>query len=973
MTRMAWRIFWRYRVRMLFFATSVAVGVGFLIALGSLLDSINTSIARQARSLMAADLSISTGQPLPPSTTAYLQSLEQKGEFTLAHQLLFPSMMAPPSKDLPQRSPHATSLPATSEASASPTTKTTTSDASASPTTKTTTSDASASSTTKATTSDASASPTTKATTSDASASPTTKAAKISHPSTTSAILPHLPPKQSTASLSSRHRRDSDGRSGTVSASFTTPILVNIKAIQRAYPFYGEFEVEPKDWRNDFFGRSACLLDRSLALQQGLKVGDLVRLGVLHLRVVGLIDGEPDQLAGGGFGGLAPRVMIPFDLAPRTGLLGFGSRVSYQTLLKTNDPKTTDLRRIASVKKALQAQLQIPNIRVTAYTEAQPTVRDVLQRVAIFFIFVSLVALLLGAIGMAASVTTFLNEQMETVGIMRCMGLGPRDIARLYTRLCVGIGLLGGALGVAMGVSLSAMGVRFVQGWMGLRLMWSMHPLFVIEGVGVAVLLTWGLNAATVRSLAALSPQEILSGRQSQIPLSRSALIWTGAALFVGFFLYAAWAALSWWVGGFFTLTLGGMMVICLLLILMALGLMALVAKRLQGGSAVSFVLRHGIRQLVRQRARSLTYLLALTIGVTLIATLQMLQQSFEAEVQISRYNKMPNLFLIDVQREQADGVKQIISRFGGTLPVFDPLVRARLTHINGQKIERKALRGASLESRMRAQAIRREYNLTYKRVLNSSETIVAGRFWEPSSVRMEISIEQSWARRLGLNVGDTMRFDIVGQPVEGKITSIRTINWRSFLPNFFVVMTPIAIQDAPQQWITSLSLQPNDKIAPFQRALVSRYPNVSVIDIGRIIEMVRGVLGAFLAAMRAMAWVCLVIGLLILAGTLGMGQRERREKVALMRALGCQYRTIVAIDIVEFLLIGLITTFVVIVVSWGTGAILAQQMQIAFRVTFAQLFQIFLTAILLPFLVGMIVNARTYRAGVQENLRHVE
>jgi putative ABC transport system permease protein len=237
----------------------------------------------------------------------------------------------------------------------------------------------------------------------------------------------------------------------------------------------------------------------------------------------------------------------------------------------------------------------------------------------------------------------------------------------------------------------------------------------------------------------------------------------------------------------------------------------------------------------------------------------------------------------------------------------------------------------------------------------------------------MEISIEQSWARRLGLRVGDSMRFDIVGQPVEGKITSIRTINWRSFLPNFFVVMTPIAIQDAPQQLITSLSLQPNAKIAPFQRALVSRYPNVSVIDIGRIIDMVRGVLGAFLAAMRIMAWVCLAIGLLILAGTLGMGQRERREKVALMRALGCQYRTLVAIDIVEFLLIGLITTFVVIVVSWGTGAILAQQMQIAFRVTFSQILQIFITAILLPFLVGMIVNARTYRAGVQENLRHAE
>ncbi|MCB9643610.1 MAG: ABC transporter permease [Myxococcales bacterium] len=906
-TKLAWRIFWRYRGRMLFFATAIAVGVGFLIALGNLLDSINGSIARQARTLMAADISISSGQPLPPKTQTWIKDLEKKGEFHSSKMLIFPSMLAPPKQALLSPSSRPSSVSSQPSASSKP----------------------------------------------SIASKPSASSRPSTHPSSLAA-------------------RAKDPKSPSFE-NFRTPILVNIKAVQPTYPFYGALETTPKAWRKGFFGHHACMLDRSLAEQQGLRVGDTVRLGVLALKITALIEAEPDQLTGGGFGALAPRVMIPFDIARKTGLLGFGSRVSYRTLLKTMDPQRTDLRRIADVKKTLRAQLQIPNIRVTAYTEAQPTIRDILQRVAIFFIFVSLVALLLGAIGMAASVTTFLNEQMETVGILRCMGLGPRDISALYTRLCVGIGILGGLFGLTLGIALSAAGLSLVQNLMNLQLAWSLHWVYILESFGLAILLTWGLNAATVRSLAALSPQEILSGRQSQIPLSRRALFWTGLALFVGFFLYAARAALSLWVGGFFTLTLSGMILLCLLFILLALGACAWIAQRIQSSSPLAFVLRHGLRQLVRQRARSLTYLLALTIGVTLISTLQILQQSFEAEVQITRYNKMPNLFLIDVQREQVEGIKQIIRDFGGTPPTFNPLVRARLTHINGKKIQRKALRGASLEARMRANAIRREYNLTYKRTLNESETVVSGRFWKAGSTKMEISLEQRWAQRLGLAIGDTMRFDIVGQPVEGTITSIRTINWRSFLPNFFVVMTPTALQDAPQQLITSVALHPPSKIATFQRALVRRYPNVSVIDLGRVIDLVRGVLGAFLAAMRVLAWVCLAIGLFILAGTLGMGQRERREKVALMRALGCQYRTLVAIDVVEFVTIGLITSVVVMVVSWGTGAVIAQQMQIAFQITAAQLLQILLTALLLPFGVGMLVNAQTYRAGVQENLRRSE
>ena len=925
LSRLALRIFWRYRLRMLFFAGTIAIGVAFLIALGSLLDSINSSITRQARSLMAADISIASGYPLPQKTEDFLRSLKEKNEFISSKMLIFPSMLAP--DQMPTLAP--------------PTTQ---------QTTTSTTQQAVAPTTQQIATS-----------TTQQAVAPTTQA-------TTKTVAPT---KQ--AATSAVAKGEKQEASPAESKGFTTPILVSVKAIEEAYPFYGELETTPKAWREGFFRRDACLLDRALADQHGLRLGAWVRLGRARFQVVGIIEQEPDQLSGGGFANLAPRVMIPYTTVEKTGLLRFGSRVSYRTLLKAIEGQKADIRRIGAIKTALSAQLTLPNTQVTAYTEAQPTIRDILQRIGIFFIFVSLVALLLGAIGMAASVTTFLNEQMETVGILRCMGLGPRDIAVLYTRLCVGIGVIGGLVGVAVGALLNWVGLGVVSQIMEIPLQFSLHWSFFLEGIGLACLLTWGLNAAAVRSLAALSPQAILSGRQAEIPLSRSALAWTGIFLLIGFFLYAARAALSWQVGGFFTLTLGAMIALCLLLILLALALFQRISQSLQRSTPVIFILRHGLRQLIRQRARSLTYLLALTVGVSLIATLQMVQQSLEAEIQIARYNKLPNLFLIDVQREQIQGVQSMIERFGAKSPELSPLVRARLTHINGKAIQRKDLKGASLESRMRAGFLRREYNLTYKARLNPSESVIAGRFWPPNTRAAEISLEKSWASRLGLVLGDTLRFDILGRPIEGKITSIRTINWRSFLPNFFVVMPPHLLQDAPQQLITSISLYPTEKIAPFQRALVQAYPNVSVIDLGRVITLMRRILGAFISAMQGLAWMCLIIGLLILAGTLGMGQRERKEKVALMRALGAQYRTLVAVDIVEFLTIGLITAFVVIAVSWGTGAIIAYQMEIAFQITLSQIALIFLAAILLPFTVGMIVNARTYRAGVLDNLRHPE
>lgn len=847
--RLALRIFRRHQGRMLFFASCIAIGVGFLFSIANLLDSINSSIARQARDLMSADLQIASSQPLPKPLETYLSGLPARG-YRVLRGLHFSSML--------------------------------------------------------------------------------------------------------------RHETKKD----------TTAFLVSLKAVEKGFPLYGELRLDPPDALGKFFGQRACLVAESIAQQHHLKVGDTLRLGYAVLTVAGVIKKEPDLLGLGGFNNLAPRVMIPLEIVEATGLIQYGSRLSYQTWVAAQ-PSTpqASVGSLRFLRQEIRKVAADPQIRVTTAAEAQPAIRDTLQRIGIFFFFVSLVALLLGAIGMATSVTTFLNEQLETVGIFRCLGLGPSDIRSIYTTLCGILGILGGLLGTALGWALTWLGISILGRLLSLPLESQISLSNVFEGLLLASLLTLGLNAAAVRALAQMAPQQILADRQRQIPLSPLAVSLTAGFLLLGLFLYAARLSSSVLVGGFFTAALVGAMILCLLLILGGLRIYQAISGLLQGSGLVAFVLRHGFRQLIRQRSRTLTFLLALSIGVMLISTLEMLQYNLTQEIRQSQLQQIPNLFLVDVQTDQIASLQGIMKKYKARSASFSPLIRARLTHIQGQEIQRQALQG-SLEERMRIRSLQREYNLTYKDRPNPSETLLQGAFWTKDAADIQISLEERWAARLGLRLGQTLRFDIVGRPIEGRITSIRRINWRSLLPNFLVVINPKALQDAPQTLITSVSVD-SPSIRPFQAEIVAAHPNVSVIDLGTLITLFQSIFGAFIQALQGIAWSCLAVGLLILAGTLSMGRYERREKVALLRALGCDRLRIFLIDVVEFLAIGLLTAAIVLLVSWALGRVLASQMEIPFALAPPLVLQVLGLSLLLPLFVGLLSNWKTYQAGVRENLLH--
>lgn len=758
--------------------------------------------------------------------------------------------------------------------------------------------------------------------------------------------------------FSSMLRKDEDG---------SQPFLVSVKAVEREYPLYGKFVTEPPSAVADMFADQGCLIEDAIALQYGLAKGDRVRLGVATLVVTGIITAEPDRSVTAFT--LSPRVVLPRALVAKTGLIRFGSRVRHRMLFGlagTEDPR----RAAIAAAGRMEAELDDPYLSVTSFAESKPALRRGLERTSVFFVLVGLIALMLGTLGMASGVTTFLNEQIETVGVLRALGASPGDIRRIYSGLCLLIGLGGGALGVIGGWALTVAGLTFLSDFLGLahEVQATLHWPSLIEAFALSCTLALGVHARHVEALAQLSAGAVLRDRGESLPTSRRADL----ALIVGIALllfgYAFTKADSWRIAMSFT---GALAVACAVT-------MGLIAAALFGlerflrllSAPAWFTVRHGILQLVRQKRRTLVFLFSLTLGFTLLGALEAVRHSLADELRVSQGLDIPDLFLIDIQKRQVEPVRSIMEKYARTEGKFSPLVRARLTHIAGTPVKKRKSAELTREGRRGQRFLTREQNLTYKDTLRESEKVVEGRFWEPGETTAQISMESWFAEITGISMGDRLRFDIQGRPLEAVVTSFREVTWSSARPNFFMVFPTKTLEDAPHYFVASLGIRDAEKSALFQREVVSAFPNVSVIDISKILDQVQVIMDALLNALAALAWFCVLTGLLVLAGTVSVAHRERRDQAALLRALGFERAGLIAVDAVEFAVIGVLSFLIAGAVATGLGWFLARELDVAFAPDWGILFKVLAAAVPLPVIVGLASNARIYGAGVLDNLR---
>ena len=684
--------------------------------------------------------------------------------------------------------------------------------------------------------------------------------------------------------------------------------LVLLKAVGPGYPFYGTVATTPDRPLASLLDAEGVLVAPELWDKLGLSEGSTLRIGGQDFSVRGRILSEPDKinvsLA------LGPRVMLSLAGFARTGLEAFGSRVDRVILIALGtDAGAGDAEAAA---KSLRAAIpEVSGVRVQSYADAQPALRDGLSRVSRFLGLVALVSLILGGIGVAQTVRAWLGSRFDAIAVLKCLGMRPREIVTLYTVETALLGLAGSLAGVVVATAILAIVPRYLGGLLPKVPIDAWQPWAALRGLGLGTGVALLFSVAPLSALRLVPPLRVL--RRDAEPLASGPL----ARVTVAVALVAGVFGAAYVQSGSPTLALGfaaGMIAATAVLAGAARLLM-----RVVGGlprARLSIGIRHGLSALARPGAGTLPAITALGLGVLVVVAIAIVDRGLTSRLRADLPTNAPNVFLVDMQARQWPQVRAILEGGGATDVRGVPIVNARLVSVDGVAAAELARKGSD-EGR-RKWILTREQNLTYLDALPPDNVVVEGALWSDPA-HPEISIERDFAKDLGVGIGAKLVYDVQGVPFELTVTSLRTVDWKSFGINFFLVVEPGVLDDAPQMRVAAARL-PAGREQALQDRLAAEVPNVTMLKVREIVEKVARLLERLGVGIRLLSAFAVTAGIAILAGSIAASASRRGREVALLKTLGATRRGVVTIFAVEFGLIGLVSG----IIGTTGGAVLA-------------------------------------------------
>jgi len=718
--------------------------------------------------------------------------------------------------------------------------------------------------------------------------------------------------------------------------------LVELKAVEPGYPFYGRFVTDPDRPLETLVGDGRALVHASLLTRHGLHVGDRIRVGDLDLTISGVITQEPDRSLG--VFSLGPRVLIAGEDLDRTGLVRPGSRVRYRTLIRL--PEGRD---VEAFRDRLALEIPDPAVRVITYAEAQPGFRRFWTQLTTYLGLTGLVALMVGGIGVAVSVRAFVREKLETVAVLKCLGAGWRNVFGIYLLQTVLLGLAGSLAGAALGSALQPALARLVARLLPFSIDLIVSARAVGNGLAVGVGVTLLFSLWSLLEIRRVPPALIL--RSHVEPTLSGSRPWPAALVIVGgLAALALWQAGSWKVGGLF---IGGLAAALVLLALSA----RLIISLARLGRRGSLAWRQGVANLHRPGSQADAVLISLGLAVTLIVAVAILEASLRREISYRSGGAAPAFFFLDIQPDQAEPFARLVTaEDGGVAPELLPVVRSRLAAIDGAPVAPDTRR-----RRDDVWYLTREYVLTWAAEPPRHNTVIAGRWWTPEEAAREplISVEEEIAGQLRVGLGDTLTFDIQGIPVTARIVNLRRVDWESLDSNFFVIFSQGALAGAPTTYIATARV-PRAREDRVQAGVVAAWPNITVIPVREVLERVASVVDQIAVAMRVVAAWSVLSGLIVMVGALGITRRQRLYDTVILKALGATRGFVGRVFAVEYAVLGagagLCGTLLAGALAW---AVLRFALEVAWTWTPVTLVSGVLTAITLAVAVGFL---GTYR-----------
>ncbi len=723
--------------------------------------------------------------------------------------------------------------------------------------------------------------------------------------------------------------------------------LVQIRAIEGNFPYYGTIETIPLKAAAAFRNKQQALVDKTLMLQFNSRVGDQIKVGKVTFTIVGIVNKVPGQT--GIVTSIAPIVYIPLRYLEQTGLSQKGSRINYNFYYKYNKPADVE----KSVKH-IEPRLEKAGIDYqTVESKKRDTGRS-FQDLTDFLSLVGFVALLLGCIGVASAIHIYVREKIEAIAILRCLGVTSSQAFLIYLIQIMSLGIIGAFIGAVLGTLIQQALPMVLKDLLPLEITANISWLAMLQGLALGVTISLLFALLPLIAIRNISPLNTLRLSFQEIRLFRDPLKWIvyfSILLFVTGFAYFQLNSLP--LALYFTAG-----ILATFLVLSAIAWLIRWSIHRYFPSTWSYLWRQGLANLFRPQNQTLILMVSIGLGTTLIATLFFVQDILMNRVTLSASGNQPNMVLFDIQTNQKEAIARLTRQ--QHLPIIQqvPIVTMRIEEINGKNaLDVKKDSALATYSR----ALNSELRVTFRDSLTNTERITSGK-WQgnvSSDGTIYISIEEGYAKRIHVDIGDKILFNVQGALIPTVVGSFREVDWNRIQTNFRVVFPKGILEDAPQFHVLVTRVPSSQASAFFQQAVVRAFPNVSIIDLDLVLNVLDDLLDKIAFIIRFMGAFSMITGLIVLIASVLISKYQRIQESVLLRTIGASRKQILMITAIEYFFLGALASATGIILSIIGSWILAKySFETAFSPSFIPVLILFLSISALTVIIGL-VNSR--------------
>lgn len=686
------------------------------------------------------------------------------------------------------------------------------------------------------------------------------------------------------------------------------PTLVQLKAVEPAYPLYGKVELADNGTLANAMGKRdgiwGAAVEESALRRMNMAPGDMLRVGDVAVEVRGIIAREPDRGLNA-FASLGPRLMIPFDAVIESGLVQPGSLLTWEYRLRL-PPGRSDKAVIA----ALKARFPDAGWRVRGLDDAGGGIRFWLDRLTQFIGLIGLASLLVGGVGVGNAVSSFLAARLRTIATLKCMGAPERLVFTTYFIQLAALSALGVGIGLVIGAALPFLAQSMIADVLPVRARVALYagPLATAAGFGLLVSLLFALvplmRARSVSAATLMRGAVVQQG--GRLPWRDWLVIGAAALALAAFTIFTADSRriAAYFVAG----SVGAFIAFPLLARLLMFG-----AAKI--GKPKFAALRLALANLHRPGAPTPIVMLSLGLGLTVLVATALIEGNLREQLTRRIPGDAPAFFFVDIQSSQMPAFEKALADIPGAGHLDKvPSLRGRIVKIGGKPVGEIAVPS---DARW---AVEGDRGVTYSATPPEGSRIVAGEWWAPDYRGPQlISFDENLANQFGLGLGDSITVNILGRDIEAKIASLRRIEWTTLAINFVFVYSPGTLDKAPHTFLATVKSTPGAEDAIF-KTVTDQFPNVTVVRIRDAIETAAGVLGNIGLASRVIGFLSILAGVLVLAGAMLATQRRRVHEAVVMKVLGATRARIAGTFAWEFAFLGLATA----VAALGVGTLAA-------------------------------------------------